>query len=107
MATDALPGRPWLMLSRTVKDRRYGVSDWKEEIVKHTMLRAYKLEWRRRVSYPVSVSSVWTREDVQQVVAVSRYHATSLAVQSTVSSAAGTFLTLGQHERVILRWGLM
>lgn len=107
MATDALPGRPWLMLSRTVKDRRYGVSDWKEEIVKHTTLRAYRLEWRRRVSYPVSVSSVWTREDVQQVVAVSRYHATSLVVQSTVSSASGTFLTLGQHEHVILRWGLM
>lgn len=63
------------------------------------MLHAYRLEWSRRASYPVSVSSVWTRENVQQVVAVSRYHATSLVVQSTVSAAAGTFLTLGQHER--------
>lgn len=107
VATDALPGRPWLMLSRTVKDRRYGVSDWKDEIVKHTMLRAYRPECRRRASYPVSVSGVWTREDVQQVVAVSRYHAASLVVQSTVSAAAGTFLMLGQRGHVILRWGLM
>lgn len=103
MATDALPGRPWLMLSRTVKDRRYGVSDWEGELVKHTMLRARRLQWRWRTSYPVSVSGVGTREDVQQVVAISRCRAASLVVQSTVGSAAGTFLTLlVQQEHVIL-----
>lgn len=102
MATDALPGRPWLMLSRTVKDRRYGVSDWKGEPVKHRMLRAHGLQWRWGTSYPVGVSSVGTRQDVQQVVAVSRCSAAGLVGQSTVGPAAGAFL-LEQREHGRLR----
>lgn len=77
------------MLSRTVKDRRYGVSDWKGEPVKHRML-----QWRWGTSYPVGVSSVGTRQDVQQVVAVSRCSAAGLVGQSTVGPAAGAFVTL-------------
>lgn len=45
-------------------------------------------------TYPVSVSGVGARADVQQVVAVSGKGAAGLVVHGALGSAAGAFLTL-------------
>lgn len=97
------------MLSRTVKDLRYGVSDWKgrggqAQDAARPRGRAGRGGAGSEMSYPVGVSGVGAGEDVQQVVAVSGYQAAGLVVQSAVGSAAGPFVTLvEQREQVTLR----
>lgn len=41
--TEALPGRPCPMLSNTVKERRYGVSDWNEDYESYILFVILKL----------------------------------------------------------------
>lgn len=56
--------------------------------------------WGGAASYPVSVSGVGPREDVQQVVTISGHCAASFIVNSTVSAAGVAFLTLlARHKR--------
>lgn len=56
--------------------------------------------WGAGASYPVSVSGVGPREDVQQVVTISGHCVASFIINSTVSAAGVAFLTLlAQHKR--------
>lgn len=65
MPTEALPGRPWPMLSSTVKDRRYGVSDRYVWVVLGRE-KASNSRWWRSLGCEtpaLSTAALWARLD--------------------------------------------